>query len=248
MAGAHLITFSNLSGSGVSEGEIAPALAKEGIVLFKRGDREQLGEFLGRLAHLRDHPHAAPSGETLIEPQQTGGSPGAAGFSQFGLAPHTDRALMLRPPTLVAVLIEQAASYGGQSLVADASPISRLADGLAARSLVLEAEGNGRFPVLETHMGLVRVRFRDDEVARPCAEFNGGLRVLVALRAIIAQAAQLPLTGGEGYIVHNHRVLHGRTAFRGYRRALWILADIRPGHPYAWLNDGFREGCAMRGG
>jgi hypothetical protein len=148
---------------------------------------------------------------------------------------------------VVAVLIEQAAPQGGQSLFADTRTLL-LSAGPSFRSLVLDAGSAGTYPVFELRAGLGRIRYRDDELARPRAIIGRDRVALAALRALTTRALALTLAAGDGYMVHNHRVLHGRTAFRGYRRATRILADIRPGDPYTWMNDGFQLGDEAAGG
>lgn len=44
---------------------------------------------------------------------------------------------------------------------------------------------------------------------------------------------------GQGYLIHNLRVLHGRRSFSGDRRALRVLATVAGSSEYAYLNDGF---------
>ncbi len=223
--------------------ELCPLLARDGVVLFRHATRARLLDVLGTLAELRVHPHGTERGETVIEPGPSARTPGGEGFSRHALAPHTDRALTPRPPALVAVLVERAAPSGGHSLLADAGALS-LPVPERVCPLILDAGTAGAFPVLESSgegvPGFVRLRFREDEIARPRATGTEGKALLAAVRALGAHAEEFALRHGEGYLAHNLRVLHGRTAFRGYRRATRYLADLRPAHPYGWMNEGFQ--------
>jgi alpha-ketoglutarate-dependent taurine dioxygenase len=239
--------FSDLVGEPIGESEVASVLARDGVVLFTGGSRDQLSELLHDLAEVRLHPHGSRRGETVVEPRAASRLAGGAGFSRLALPPHTDRAIVPRPPAVVAVLIEQAAAQGGQSLLADARALLVTAEP-SFRSLVLDAGSAGTYPVFEVRAGLGRIRYRDDALARPRATLGHDAIALAALRALTTRPVALTLAAGDGYLVHNHRVLHGRTAFRGYRRATRFLADIRSGDPYAWMNDGFRLGNEVTGG
>ncbi|MBR7839759.1 TauD/TfdA family dioxygenase [Actinospica durhamensis] len=227
-----------MRGQVADASELGPLLARDGVVLFRHGTPARLLHLLEYAAEVRLHPHGTVRGETVIEPRPSPGVVGGAGFSRLALAPHTDRALTPRPPTLVAVLIERAAPVGGHSLLADARALSLPAPA-KFRSLMLEAGSAGAYPIFESSAGLIRIRYREDDVARPHAARAEDRTVLSALRALGARAEVCVLGDGEGYLAHNCRVLHGRTAFRGYRRATRYLADLRSAHPYAWMNEGF---------
>lgn len=233
------IAFSDLSYSPINEREIVPVLARDGIVLFRRSTRKQLSSLIHDLADVRAHPHGTFGGETVIEPHSMPASAGGAGFTRRSLPPHTDRALTSHPPAVVAVLIEQPAEDGGQCLLVDTRTLL-LAAGPDFASLTLDAGRTGRYPVFRSDAGYGQIRFRDDDLAKPHAPSASGRSALGALRALAASAVAVTLAAGEGYMVHNHRVLHGRTEFRGYRRATRFLADMRSGSPYAWMNHGFR--------
>lgn len=112
----------------------------------------------------------------------------------------------------------------------------------AETHLWLHAADGKCWPVIETTRGVVRVRFRDDDMAQPVRAGVRGHVLLARLRALAARPVVLGLGEGEGYLVHNHRVLHGRTSFLGYRRVVRLLANVRPEHRFAWLNDGFALG------
>lgn len=234
-----LIVFRTLAGGVVEAPEVPARLAVDGVVVLTRARRDLLVSAMADWAELREHPDADESGFTVIEPRSSVAAPGDAGFSRARIAPHTDRAVVPKPPAVVAVVIEQAAERGGQALLADLRGCQELANESSAASLRLETRLAGSWPVVQRTEGFVRVRFRDDAVARPNAVGGSGRQLLGSIRMLAARPAVLQLDAGEGYIVHNHRVLHGRESFRGYRRAVRLLADVRPGHSLAWLNYGF---------
>jgi hypothetical protein len=233
------IVFRTLAGD-VLEGTDVPArLASDGVVLFAHAGRDRLASAMTGWAEFREHPDADESGFTVIAPRADGRDSGRAGFSRARIPPHTDRALTPRPPTLVAVVIEHSAEVGGQVLLADARRCAGLSQDPGTASLTLEGRVAGAWPVLESNEGLVRLRYRDDTVGRPRAADEQGRRLLSRIRRLSACPVILRLGTGEGYIVHNHRVLHGRESFQGYRRAARLLADVRPDHRFSWLNHGF---------
>ena len=95
-------------------------------------------------------------------------------------------------------------------------------------------------PVADISGGLARLRFRDDHVAGPHSTV-GRPDALAELRRLISMATtSIDLASGDGYLVHNHRILHGRSVFAGSRRLARILARVNDDHPYTWLNRGFR--------
>ena len=239
MSSVRVLILSDMRGRPADASALGPLLARDGFVLFRHGTRARLLDLLESAAEVRRHPHGTVRGETVIEPRPFSGVIGGAGFSRLALAPHTDRALTPRPPTLVAVLIEHAAPEGGHSLLADTRALSPPVTASIC-SLMLDAGAAGAYPVVESSAGLIRIRYREDDIARPRAARAEDRSVLTALRALSARAEVCVLGEGEGYLAHNHRVLHGRAAFRGYRRATRYLADLRSAHPYAWMNEGFQ--------
>jgi hypothetical protein len=234
-----LIVFRTLAGCVVEGPEVPACLAVDGVVVFTGARRDLLVSAMAGWAEFREHPDADESGFTVIEPRVGVAVPGDAGFSRARIAPHTDRAVVAKPPAVVAVVIEHAAERGGQVLLADLRGCRELAEESSAASLRLESRLTGIWPVVQIDEGLLRVRYRDDAVARPRATGGSGRRLLGGIQMLAALPAVLQLGTGEGYIVHNHRILHGRESFHGYRRAARLLADVRPGHSFAWLNYGF---------
>ncbi|GGM06611.1 TauD/TfdA family dioxygenase [Micromonospora yangpuensis] len=231
------------------ERTLAPAvLARDGLVLVKQCAVAELTEFLQSWTRPFKHPHETRAGLTVIRASRgASGSANLAAFSCAALRPHTDRSLHPRPPAIVASVMVQPASVGGHALLVDgatlsASLVDRCGSATVARLRLTDA--NGRVgPVIATldSDGLAQFRYRDDEIARP----DGPTDAVMALRQLIAQTTrQLTLQVGEGYILHNHRILHGRTAFTGSRQLIRLLGTVDDDHPHAWLNQGFPSAYA----
>jgi alpha-ketoglutarate-dependent taurine dioxygenase len=232
------ISFCSLDDQAIGPGCVAEHLEDFGVVLFFDATRESLASAMASWTVLFRHPHAAPDGLTVLRPVE--GS-GGAGFSNAAIGLHTDRAQIADPPTVVAVLVERPAEVGGDSLLVDAASDRALLLGAVQtpeRLVLCDAE-DGRRPVVEQHGGRVRVRYRNDALARPLAVDEAGEVVLSRLHSLLKVPRVLRLGAGCGYVLHNHRVLHGRTAFAGPRTAVRLLANIAPQHPYENLNDGF---------
>lgn len=93
-------------------------------------------------------------------------------------------------------------------------------------------------PTFVVREGWTKIRFRDDPLATPWTD--GDRDIVAALRESISVATRsLPLSAGDGYILHNHRYLHGRSSFAGHRQLVRMLASVTCAR-LSWLNQGFR--------
>ncbi|MFI2712219.1 TauD/TfdA family dioxygenase [Micromonospora sp. NPDC018662] len=222
--------------------QIPSALGHDGVVLIREASVGEVDELLRRWTEPVDHPHQAADGLTIITPHHHAeGTESEAGFTRSALRPHTDRSLQVTPPSVLAALMVSPVDSGGATTLVDgARVLTRLrrhvGDPAVTALRLMPADGSAERPVVETAAGLTRVRYRDDQVAGP----HGSFDMVARLRRLIVEATvTLELAAGEGYLVHNHRFLHGRTAFTGDRRLVRFLARVRSDHPYAWLNRGF---------
>lgn len=76
----------------------------------------------------------------------------------------------------------------------------------------------------EAHPGRTALRYRDDgELSARSPIHANALRALS--RAIADRTVSCPLESGDAYVVDNHRMLHGRSAFSGHRVFLRYLLD-----------------------
>ncbi|MFF2119291.1 TauD/TfdA family dioxygenase [Kitasatospora sp. NPDC058184] len=236
--------------------ERAGALLREhGMLRLARlGGRDDVLLAAGRvMSSLWKHRDADPDGLTVI--RDTGrhdGRPGFAGLGRGALALHTECAQHPDPPRLLLLACARAGAVGGESLLVDGQAV--LAELAAYRPAVIEVlstersayfgGSNGLFaPVLQQLPGSRwRLRLRQDDLARfsPDAEAH-----LPALRqAIDRNTRRLRLTPGQGVVLDNHRLLHGRTAFTGERLILRALGEP---HPALGLRSGFPAPWSIAG-
>lgn len=233
--------------AGQALGRAADVLREHGLVRLGRlGGRDDVLEAAGRfMASRLQHRDADPDGLTVV--RDTGRHEGRAGFAGLGrgdLSLHTECAQLPRPPRLLLLACARTAESGGESLVVDGRAVlAELAgfhptalEALAAPRAAYFGGADGHFaPVLE-HLpdGRWRLRLRQDSLARfsPDAEAH-----LPALRGAVERSTtRLRLACGQGLVLDNHRVLHGRTAFVGARLLLRALGEP---HPTLGLDNGF---------
>ncbi|MGC4749663.1 TauD/TfdA family dioxygenase [Micromonospora sp. DT201] len=232
------------------EVEVAPdllpaTLARAGVVLIRQGSVAEIRALLDRWTVPVDHPHQVADGLTVIAPRiRTNDGDNEAGFTDLPLLPHTDRSLHAQPPSVLATLMLAPARAGGSATLVDGARVltlvGRRADEAAIANLRLKTTtGQPGPPVVEFTPDNARIRYRDDRIARPDSS-DGRTDLVTELRRLISETTRsLHLGAGDGYLVHNHRFLHGRRAFIGDRRLVRFLASVDSDHPYAWLNRGF---------
>ncbi|RKN55077.1 hypothetical protein D7231_34825 [Streptomyces klenkii] len=190
------------------------------------------------------HRDSEPDGLTVIQdsghPNQP---PGFAGFSNQALPVHTERSGTPEPPRLMLFVCARPAKAGGAIRLADGRAVHTdlahqrpdAATALADPRAALFGGADGVFaPVFAwAEDNRLTLRLRQDQLVRwnPLAAPH-----LAHLRAAIARHQQrLELAAGEGYLLDNHRWLHGRDGFRGERVAYRALGTAR--FP---LDSGFR--------
>jgi hypothetical protein len=230
--------------------ELAPEavgthLVRDGLVMIRDGSIEEVRAFLVGWTVPVSHPHDQIVGLTIITPRsQPGGIDGVAGFTEACLAPHTDRSMQSHPPSLLITVMISPSVSGGHTVLVDGARVlaglRRSFDAATISGLRLRRVDGATAPIVWTSGGLTKVRFRDDSVAVPYSA-TGQQEVVDELRNLISMATRsLRLRPGEGYLLHNHRYLHGRSAFSGSRRLARMLAVVNSEHPCSWLNEGFR--------
>ncbi|GAB4106570.1 hypothetical protein GCM10028790_55890 [Micromonospora taraxaci] len=232
------------------EAEVSPdlvpgALAHDGVVLIRQGSVAEVRALLDRWTAPADHPHQVADGLTVIAPRlRTDEDDNEAGFTDLALSPHTDRSLHAQPPSVLATLMLTPAKAGGSATLVDGARVLALVRQCAGDTEIAglrlrTATGRPGPAVIEIGVGHARIRYRDDRVAGPYST-DGRTDLVVTFRRLIAETAQtLRLGAGDGYLVHNHRFLHGRTAFTGDRSLVRFLARVNSDHPYTGLNRGF---------
>jgi hypothetical protein len=210
-------------------GEMATGLVAElaahGLVLL---DDVTSADHLLRLAHsiatIVPHRDSDASGLTTIA--DIGGQvrSGFAGFSACALNPHTDRSGIVNPPALLMMTCKQPASTGGECVVVDGKAVydnlaeyhPKAAKALSAPQSTLFGGAAGCLSsVFSTTGNRIAIRLRLDDLAQFSPEATRWLPVLRA--AINRHATMFRLNTGQGYILDNHRWLHGRRALTGQR-------------------------------
>lgn len=219
-----------------SETNVRAGLMSEGAVLLRDFSSSTFEALVARIGIPYLHPDADAHGVTTIEPRVESPGENLRGFTRSRLAPHTDRATAADPPRIVAILCEKQSHSGGTSLLLDGQ---RLMPSLIAGSgvdevhirdtLLIHQYSTGEmWPVFRQPISDLSyaIRYRDDDIAAPVC--HGDPQLVALLRGLILKLVVPHLLGpGQGYILDNHRWLHGRTAFEGdrtFRRIL--LSDV----------------------
>ncbi|MCA2185690.1 TauD/TfdA family dioxygenase [Nonomuraea cavernae] len=219
-------------------------LAQHGIILFSGATLNELKSALNDWTVPYRHPHDVSPGVTVIRPNLIGET-NAQGFTYEALPLHTDRAQVDSQPTIICCLYTQEAAVGGESLLLDGAEIahSLLCRNLLAMAdnVVLLSKGNRWRTVIKPYDSYAgfRIRYRNDSIARPHVTTCDARPLLDAFEAKVASPLVYALHAGEGYLIHNHRVLHGRYAFTGDRAAIRLLAKVARSSRSRSLNHGF---------
>jgi alpha-ketoglutarate-dependent taurine dioxygenase len=215
--------------------EVPAALADRGLALL---DGLTDSACLLRLAHsiatVVPHWDSGPDGVTIISDLgREFVRRSFAGFSALALNPHTDRSGVSNPPGLLLTSCGQPAEIGGECVVVDGQAVYddlAQSDPDALRAFrnprsVLFGGAAGYLGSIFTDIedGRVAIRLRLDELAQFSPEVSCWLPSL--LDAIDRHAVTFTLHPGQGYILDNHRWLHGRRAFLGQRVHYRILGD-----------------------
>ncbi|MFD7121048.1 TauD/TfdA family dioxygenase [Streptomyces sp. NPDC059922] len=213
--------------------EVLPRLAQHGIAVFRE---IQNAAGLINLAHtlgvVLPHPDSDVHGVTVIAAREDSASGAlAAGFTRAALAPHTDRADVPIPPPVLVNLCTVEADAGGESIFVDGAAVHRLLAAQAPEALCALSQPNavayGRThvytgPVFEPMDNGRRLRLRiwPWQMGRFSRAAEAALDELQ--RGIVAQTLTVRLEAGQGYVIDNHRWLHGRLAYIGDRVMLRI--------------------------
>ncbi|MDI5973877.1 TauD/TfdA family dioxygenase [Streptomyces sp. SL13] len=233
-------------GNPLSGDDILPALDAQGIIHISAAERTTIAKRLSSLWRTYPHPHAGDDGWTDIRADGVASKgSNAKAFTTSALPPHTDRSLVRHPPALLCFLLVADAASGGEITLVDTKTIyQRFSSAELSeiyRSLWLnDSSGNAKQPLLSLHRGLLITRYRNDHIASPKAASQSAAALLGELERARSLAVPKRLRPGDGYLIHNYRILHGRTEFFGARRGVRFLGSVDEGSPYAFLNSGFR--------
>ncbi|MEW1844108.1 TauD/TfdA family dioxygenase [Nonomuraea angiospora] len=211
---------------------VARILARDGLVTFDRVyQRQSVVRLALRLLAPWRHRDADADGVTVISDRGSIATrPGYAGFGARGLEPHTDSSALDLPPRLVMLVCARSADCGGESYVVDGAAVYHE---LASRSPeLLKALQQPRTVRFASHWGSVfetvedgwmRIRLRLDGVEHFTPPVTEAVPVLRA--AIERHTREIVLLPGQGYLLDNWRMLHGRRNFRGPRLMYRVLGD-----------------------
>ncbi|MBF6412881.1 TauD/TfdA family dioxygenase [Nocardia cyriacigeorgica] len=225
---------------------VAAGLAADGLARFDRiSTRAQLVTLGASLGRIIPHRDSDDDGITTLE--NRAGFAQRLGFEGFGngaLPPHTDRSGVLEPPALLLVVCGRKSTTGGECVAIDGRAV--YADLAMSKPEAIQALSQPRtalFGGASGHLGSIfeqgqgsriRVRYRSDGLVKYSPEIT---RWLPALNeAIDRHTIRFGLEPGQGYVLHNHRCLHGRAAFTG-NRVMYRLS-LNP-HPEFAIPSGF---------
>ncbi|WP_431955440.1 TauD/TfdA family dioxygenase [Nocardia lijiangensis] len=214
---------------------LAAALTSSGIATFDgipdQTELARLGSALGVIVAHRDS--GTDGVTTLADLGRVGAQPGYAGFSNRALPAHTDRSGIARPPHLLMVACGHEASTGGECIAIDGKAVyddlaESMPEALRAlshpRSVLFGGTAGHLGSVFEhTTGGRVRICFRLDELVQYSPETGHWLPALI--QAIERHTTMFALPAGHGYVINNHRWLHGRRAFTGNRIIYRLSVD-----------------------
>lgn len=198
------------------------------------------------------HPDSDPDGVTAIEDR--GGST-VLGFTRCALSPHTDRSGVAVPPGLLLTMCGREPLSGGESLIVDGRAVyDDLVQTAPSAIEALSAPRSALFGGADGHLGsvftpaadgTVMVRLRFDALARFAPAVSPHIASLRA--AVWRHTITLPVCAGAGYVLNNHRWLHGRRGYEGPRLMYRVTAHAQPGaipagfHPHPVPVDGYRS-------
>lgn len=210
---------------------------RRGLILLKgiKNSEEFLLQ-LGSLGRIYHHYDSLPNGLTQIKHAddiETRENTNHLGFTQEALIPHTDRSGLINPPKLLAFWIEHQSKIGGASLFVDGQQLFdevSLQDPDAIKALTRPCS-----VIFKSEKGLIEgsifhlqednffIRFRFDRLVYLSPDVASVMpRFLEVLKRCTIKKR---LASDEGYLIDNHRWLHGRTHFSGARSAYRLLIN-----------------------
>ncbi|WP_123272137.1 TauD/TfdA family dioxygenase [Flexivirga caeni] len=200
----------------------------DGVLRFTWRHAAELLDAVCGIFKIVEHPDADGAGVTRIVPdhRRTNHS-SPLGFTHHELNLHTDGSATSNPAEYLLVAVEQAASYGGDAIVADCTKAYAKLSARAKNQLEESFSFAGTmWPVYMNNADQPIFRYRSDGQLLP--QTNASAKALDEFRTILlSNSCQISLPSNHGYLVKNHTWTHGRTTFQGDRIALRILLDRR---------------------
>ncbi|PTU25157.1 hypothetical protein P175DRAFT_0498267 [Aspergillus ochraceoroseus IBT 24754] len=210
---------------------IQEAFYAQGIVFLEGFDEDSLRLLATQLGDIVQPRNEKTSGAGIsnirYEPSLSG-----KGYSSEELYFHTDRSGWECPPRILMSTLKSRSTTGGESLLVDGLEVLNTIkkQNGALYNLITSPEHSsfrsedGVFvprPIFEESSGMFRFRF-DDNIQLSASLV---LRFPQFLEVIYRNAYAISLEPGQGYLLDNHRFLHGRTAFHGSRELLRVLVN-----------------------
>ncbi|KAL2822144.1 hypothetical protein BDW59DRAFT_181059 [Aspergillus cavernicola] len=210
----------------------------KGIAFLDGFDEEtlrQLATQFGDVVRPRNNTTGTGISKIRFEPSLKGKGFSSKGYSSEELYFHTDRSGWEHPPRILVSTLTSESATGGESLLADSLCIIKdikehgngLYDLLTSSKHASFCSDDGMFvprPIFNETLGLFRFRF-DDSIQISASLVT---RFPQLLDIIYRNSFSIPLQQGQGYLLDNHRFLHGRTSFTGSRELLRALVNIPP--------------------
>ena len=153
-------------------------------------------------------------------------------YSRQALFPHTDRSGVKHPPrVLINVIVKNAGTGGISTFVPADKLVEKLRSEYPNLLAILCRPDVAAFrrkdnvlmaPIIDlADTGMPRMRFRNDDGLYISKQLEPRLDIL--LKLITSLTTKRSFADGEGYIVDNRRILHGRTRFFGIREVWRVL-------------------------
>jgi alpha-ketoglutarate-dependent taurine dioxygenase len=189
-----------------------------GIRLVSGLAESEFARLVGSYGELYQHPDANEGSTTVIVPDGRLAAAGL-GFTRSRLALHTDRSSLPLPPRYVAMYMRQHDPFcGGNPKFADVQMAVSSINTEDLEKVTIRETGTERSVPLLVNSTSRAIRYRDD-----------GFWTLDGPRALVRELRRRVelltlevdwLRSGDGYIVDNHRFIHGRTEIRSRDRAV----------------------------
>lgn len=224
-------------------GAVTELLGERGLVMVDGlHSREAVLSFARQYMTLVQHRDSGPDGLTAIQDiGHRAQLPGLAGLGCGELAAHTEGSSVGELPRLLLLVCLQRPDSGGEVVLADGRDVHGFLSARYPEAVELMSrpgtayygDGGGRPSQIFTRHsgGRVSIRLRQDALAQFSPVVQHCLPYL--REAIEASQRVVSLSPGQGYLLDNQRILHGRLAFRGRRVCVRALGTpvfpLRPG-------------------
>lgn len=199
-------------------------LGGRGIELVTKLHEREFAEMVATYGELYVHPDAGAESATVIVPDGRSAAMGL-GFTSAALPLHTDRSSLDIPPRILAIYIRRSdGGGGGIPLFADLHlALATIDDKELLQVSISDLQGTRSLPLLMATEPRA-FRYRDDNYWSP----QGPREIVEEIRRrVVAVTVEIGwLKSGDGYLIDNHRFVHGRTAIlRADRTVVRYLVD-----------------------